>query len=101
MVRSKSIMFFSAVLIFTDALGAGEIFGAFSYFTLAILIASLLFVRQKVVVPLFVACLGVVTFLFRFFEFIPQSQRIGAWIFILLIIEFVYLIVGLLKDGRD
>lgn len=100
MVRPKSMMFFSAALIFADALDAGETFGMFSCFTLAILILSLLFVRQKVVVPLFVAGLGVVVFLFKFFEFINQAERIGAWIFILLIIEFVYLMFDLLKDGR-
>jgi hypothetical protein len=91
-------MFFSAALIFADALDAGEIFGMFSWFTLAILIVSLVFVRQKAVVPLFVAGLGALAVLFRFFEFISQAERIGAWLFILLIIEFVYLIVDLLKD---
>mgnify|MGYP003966950621 FL=1 len=100
MVRPKSILFFSVILLFADALGAGEIFGIFSWFTLAVLILSLLLVQQKVVIPLFVAGLGVATFLFRFFEFTDQSQRMGAWIFIFLIIEFVYLIVDLLKDGR-
>jgi hypothetical protein len=93
-------MLFSAGLIFVDALGAGEIFGTFSYFTLVILISSLLYVRQKAVVLLFVAGLGTLAVLFRFFEFIPQAERFGAWLFILLVIEFVYLIFDLFKDGR-